>query len=390
MKNFKKVIAFLLVAAMTLGMGVVASAEGTKNDYLETKAEKQADGTVKIQVLVNADKVLQLNAGTLTIALNDDVVEVGEAAIKEDARNKFSEADGYYKFYNANGGVGNYDEASKSFIVSIAQPGAEAQYPHDIIVGDTNYGSTGNVLLEVYAPLKADAAVGSTVATLSFEDGSITDEMNGTPDADGAKKLALSDLDFVLAEAAVDVTTEATTGKTTEKTTGKTTDKTTGKSDDKTTTKAGEGTAATTKSLTDLANSIVTEADAMNALNQAGLDVAVAAANKLNKNAFASDADYNAFKAALDAAKAVLKNPNATQAEKDAALAALEAAMAKADDAKVVAAVKAALQEAAAKNNSTTGKGGKTGDAAPIAALMIVAIAAFGTAVVVYRKKVNA
>ena len=151
---------------------------------------------------------------------------------------------------------------------------------------------------------------------------------------------------------------------------------------------AGTPGAATT------AKPITTVEDAFEAIDTLAEAIAVAA--KLDESAFASKDDYNAFQAVLAAARKVANNDKATQAEKDKALADLKAAMEKyfgknsGNDkgrTKFLAAAKEVLEAA---NSSGTETGGKTGDSAPVAVLMLVAIAAFGTAVVVYRKKVNA
>lgn len=364
MKNFKKVIAFLMVAAMTLGMGVVAFAEEApakvKALVVDKIEEAKSGDTVTIRVLTNQE--LSWNAGKLVVTLDETAVKTADADVKGANSGSVGK---WWKL--AQTATGKYDEAAKTVAWSSAaiDPDDPAAYKVP----------AGTVVAEFNVVLAKDVVAGDKIATVTCA--FITDSSSGV-DTD----IHPEDVDVVISEKASESSSEVTdpTQPTQPGPTDPTqpgpapVDPTTGA------TGATNAPAATTKD-------IVTKDDALNALDT--LAKATAAAAKLNKAAFASDADYQAFTKALADANKVLSNPKATDAEKAAALKTLKDAMAKADEKALVAAVKAVINTTPATTKAGNGKT-KTGDTAPVAALMLVAIAAFGTAVVVYRKKVNA
>lgn len=174
-------------------------------------------------------------------------------------------------------------------------------------------------------------------------------------------------------------TTTTTTTKATTTTVAQTTAaQTTAATTKATSTKAANTTVATTAAIT---TEIKTAEQALAALTD--LKKATVAGSKLNNAAFANETDYATFVKALEAANKVLSNPKATDSEKAAALETLKVAMSKAKEAELVSAVKVA--ETVTTTTKTETK--KTGDTSPIVVLILVAMASFGTAVVVFRKK---
>ncbi|PWM98871.1 MAG: hypothetical protein DBX37_05925, partial [Massilioclostridium sp.] len=117
------------------------------------------------------------------------------------------------------------------------------------------------------------------------------------------------------------------------------------------------------------------------------LEEVVAGAEKVDANAYTAES-YTVLEAAVNEAKAVLENENATQEEVDAAVQSVQAAM------DSLVAVEGMETETPSDNNATqTGQGNtttkanaaKTGDFAPIAGVVMLAVA--GTAVLLSRKK---
>ena len=442
MKNFKKVIAFLMVAAMTLGMGTIAFAEEKSEAPISVTPVQAASAGDTVMIQIKTAKDMSFSAGNLVIDFNEEKV----ASLSNEDLMAIP---------------GNVNERGKYNVWKLpflGAPNAVASgYPDDEDRFVENYFNclwaeyndawldAGTTMLELYVLLKEDITAGDSLGVV-FSPSGITDNDNGD-----VYKYADIDITVVAASSSSSSSSSSsqkTSAKTTGKTTGKTTAKTTTKGADATTTTKGADVTTTSKkaietpkdafdSMDTLENAVnavekldkskfATETDynnvqtakaeaekvlknpnataaektaALNALKATTViaeldtvDEAVNVAKKLDKAAFASDADYQAFQTALAEAQKVLSNQNATAEQKAAALATLKAAMDKASDIAIINAFNVVNAPAAVAPTTAGGSNGKAkmGDAAPVAALLIVAIAAFGTAVVVYRKKVNA
>lgn len=363
MKNFKKVIAFLMVAAMTLGMGTVAFADGEEAS-VSVSAVEEANAGDTVQIKVVAAKDMFLNAFTYVITLDENFVEVDPAVIKSGAN--INEFDEWTVWQSATlGAQQNYNESGEFGTNYFAIAGAETALSKAQI-------KSGTVLAVLSVTLKTDVKAGDVIATVSQPNGYRDDKLGETLAAGESVN--------------VTVVEKAQPSSSDPQPSSSSNNDTQSSSNAASTTTAAAGTTTAAAAAT-TAKDITTAEEALAALTD--LSKATAAAAKLNKAAFASDADYAAFTAAVAEANKVLNNANATDAEKAAALKTLKDAMAKADSNALIAAVKAVLNTTATTTKTGNGKN-KTGDTAPVAVLMVVAIAAFGTAVVVYRKKVNA
>jgi hypothetical protein len=363
MKNFKKVIAFLMVAAMTLGMGVVAFADGEKSEAtVAVSSVEAAEAGTQVTLQLKTAKDIVTNSFTYVVALNSDLVETSKTAIQSIAANYDSEWSEWNNWkLTTLSAQQNYNETGDFGENYFAFAGADTSLKNASV-------SAGTVLAEMVVTLKADVKEGDVIATVK--------QPNGYHDDKASAQVYPEDVEVVVV-AKTTTSSSSTTSTTTKAATTTTKAATTATTTAATTTAAAATTAAEIK----------TADQALNALDT--LAKATAAGAKLNKASFASEADYNAFVKALEAANTVLKNANATEAEKAAALKTLKEAMAKATESSLVSAAKEVVATAATTTKSASGKT-KTGDTAPVAALMVVALAAFGTAVVVYRKKVNA
>ncbi len=329
----KKLLAVLLVMAMVLGMGAVVSASP------ETEAKE-------VLAISGTEEMATGETVTLTISVKEEVMMSGyEFTVTWDTAkfelatepNKFGQYATYDAAFVYSGGskVNNPPEDG-TFLWS----GANSDYAAATVAAGTKVAS-------ITLKALADVAVDDVVASLNVK--FIKDDYTG---------------DTYMKDKKVDVvaTEKATTTTTTTKKADVTT--TTTKAADKTTT-----TKAADKTTTTKAAEIKTTEEAIAAIKD--VDSAIKVANKLTKADFANAADYDAL------VKAV--------AAKD--LAGIKAALAKANEKALVAAVSAIVAPATTTAKATNSK---TGDASNVAALMAVAMVAFGTAVVVYRKKVNA
>ncbi len=115
------------------------------------------------------------------------------------------------------------------------------------------------------------------------------------------------------------------------------------------------------------------------------LEEVVAEAEKVDANAYTAES-YAVLEAAVNEAKAVLENENATQKEVDAAVQSVQAAM---DSLVAVEGTETPSDNNATQtgqeNTTTKANAAKTGDFAPIAGVVMLAVA--GTAVLLSRKK---
>ncbi|MBC5787905.1 glycosyl hydrolase [Clostridium facile] len=115
------------------------------------------------------------------------------------------------------------------------------------------------------------------------------------------------------------------------------------------------------------------------------LEEVVAEAEKVDANAYTAES-YAVLEAAVNDAKAVLENENATQKEVDAAVQSVQAAM---DSLVAVEGTETPSDNNATQtgqeNTTTKANAAKTGDFAPIAGVVMLAVA--GTAVLLSRKK---
>lgn len=349
----KKLLAVVLAMAMTLGMGAVASAEeaSTAEPFFKVGTVEEAKAGDTIEVNVYAGETTILAAFELNAKIDTTKVEFAQ---KNPAK--------MIKSYPGTI-VANYVEEKSLAIVT----SAFAANP-DFYEGEADV-KAGDLFATIQLTVKEDLAPGTEFITVSTK--LVTGaKIDGTEYTDFG--LTTGDVVVEVVAKATEAPTEAPTQAPTNGTQAPTQAPTNG-------TQATQAT--TTKALT--------KADAMNAVTD--LSKAVALADKLSKDAFANASDYEAFAKALANAKAVLANAKATDAEKAAALDALKTLIAKADDAAVVkAATDAGLVGTTTAATTAKVDNTKTGDASNALALMIVAIAAFGTAVVVYRKKVNA
>lgn len=414
MKNFKKVIAFLMVAAMTLGMGLTAFASETTGSAVTPSTEEcitfapiepaEAGSTVTIKLMPT--KKMTFSTATLVVQLNPDVVDVSAASVKSVNSN-------YGKCWKLDGCTGNYKTSSPEHGENV-YIGAVATTDVDSSTAEAN-----DVVLELNVKLKTNAAVGDTIATAKFKGGVKSMVVTGTDPATGDYTYGddvmtyPSDIVVKVTEKAQESSSDDTT-KPSDDTTkpsddiNKPGDQTTTAAGGQTTTAAAGGQNTTTAAggqnnapALPKAADIKNTTNALEALlsmveNGKYNDVLSVAKAIDNASNFTSKDNYNNFKSKLDAYEKVLANPNATQAEKDAAYNALietmqENLLSNSGKNNLIKNVQDKLNALNGVPATTkTGKGGKTGDTAPVAALIVVAIAAFGTAVVVYRKKVNA
>ncbi len=383
--KLKKVMAFLMTAAMTLGMGAVAFASETTGPAVsenpviikaEVKPAKQGEKTT-LDIVTTQDVIF----GSYKFEINFDATKVTFDPTEEANQERLDEE------------TGTVISPVKIF------KGAYAPEANKVAFN-------GATTSDLQAKIKAGRTVASFTVTAvkDLEEGEVVAEItmpNGYTDLTPVTPVRTdADPVQVVVAKAPEPTTEVPTEPTTsgQDTTQGGQDATQGGNQGGNDSQGGNqggndsqgGNQTGTPAGTQAAPQKVTTKDgALNAITT--LDQALKVGAKLDKSSFASDADYQAFVAAQKAAESVLNNPKATAEQKAKALADLKAAMSKATEKALVDAVNNTIVAPAA-TQATTKKvtNNKTGDNAPVVALVLVAIAAFGTAVVVYRKKVNA
>lgn len=378
MKNFKKVIAFLMVAAMTLGMGLTAFADDAVDLFEASKVEAVESGNVTISLIAKQDVFFK--AGDFKLELNADLVNTDAATVKG-----LQEADGDLLLtFGPVGILGGSSYVEETATVNFSGAGTSSK---------TCTAKAGEALVTVTVPLKGAIKDGDVIGTFKFS-GTLT---TGT-DA--------GEVEILPQDVEVKVSAAASSSEESSSDVQNPTDPTPGPTDPTnapTTAAGGQGTTAaptaapTTKALPK-ADDIKTVTNALEAcadlVENGNYNAVLNIAKKLDASCFTSKEAYDAFAAALKNYEAVLANPNATEQQKIDAYNKMielmqESVLTQKGKDTLMNNVKQALTTTPATTKAGNGKT-KTGDTAPVAALIIVAIAAFGTAVVVYRKKVNA
>lgn len=401
MKNFKKVIAFLMVGAMTLGMGLTAFAAtddavegptgpaaevGTDDVFAVQVDEGKAGDVVTINVKVTRD--VKWGSGAVTLTLDENYVK----ATEDDLKAVNPKVGDCWAAKNGGSQAGKLKAGAPMF------NGAST---------DPELWEAGTVIIALKVTLAKDAPVGTTIATISGT------EITNVQDPDDPSK------DQILAPKSVAaVTTEKVTepntpddpnqGDNNQGDNNQGGDVNQGDNNQGNTANNGnQGNNNNAPVATPLpkAEDIKTVTAALEAIadlvENGKYNNALEIAKTLGADSFVSADAYKAFYEKMSAFEKVLADPNATEQDKIDAYNAMILTMQEnllSDKGKntLMEAVKAKLNEVqgvtttTAAPSSTKAKNSKTGDTAPVAALILVAIAAFGTAVVVYRKKVNA
>lgn len=387
MKNFKKVIAFLMVAAMTLGMGLVAFADGDVTgpavEVGALKAENLGtleDGTAETAHSITVDKIKAVKAGeTVTITvkaakdmclnsfLYDVYMDTSKVSVVKDTPNYNAKFDTWMGWAYTN----------LAPEVKYNETGDRGSDYYTFVGATSNnmlgFVESGTTLFSIVVKAEVDLAEGDVIATV--------DQINGYTDAmevaDAQTKHSMGEVvQVVIAAADAPSSSNSSNTPSSSNTPGGNTpgsSNTPGGSSNANQQAAannGQATTAAESDLVRLQNSITD-------INKAN-EVVNALAKDMGSTDEATKAEILKLQTLIND---MVKNPSKyTDAQKKDAIAQLKNLLAKVD-AKIIAKL--------APKASTTGKK-KPGDTTPVVALVLVAIAAFGTAVVVYRKKVNA